>query len=145
MYECSQRLRREINGIESLKRQEKCLLACLNLLKSVDKKLSWLAVLSPDPSTLSASSSSADIAALETRLRLLNNLMSTDTTAEQQAFNDQLVDSNLNVEIVDFDEINRNYMLVHYMIKLSSIMSNQSSIGILWSTISLCFLSLYVI
>lgn len=145
MYECSQRLRREINGIESLKRQEKCLLACLNLLKSVDKKLSWLAVLSPDPSTLSASSSSTDIAALETRLRLLNNLMSTDTTAEQQAFNDQLVDSNLNVEIVDFDEINRNYMLVHYMIKLSSIMSNQSSIGILCSNISLRLLSLYLI
>lgn len=42
MYECATRLRRELNGINSLKRQEKCYLACLNALKLVDKKYAWI-------------------------------------------------------------------------------------------------------
>lgn len=42
MYECYLRLQREVHGINSLKRQEKCLLACLNVLKLVDSKFAWI-------------------------------------------------------------------------------------------------------
>jgi hypothetical protein len=44
MYECAFRLRLEINGISSLKRQEKCYLACVNLLKLVEKRFAWIVV-----------------------------------------------------------------------------------------------------
>lgn len=125
MYECAQRLKRETNGIESLKRQEKCLLACMNLLKLVDKKFAWLAVV-VNPLNLASASSAASI---ENRFRIANNLMSFTSTSVDNVPSGELGDANLNVEIVDYDEINRNYMLVHYMIKLSSMMSNQSSIG----------------
>lgn len=42
MYECYLRLQREVHGINSLKRQEKCLLACINVLKLVDSKFAWI-------------------------------------------------------------------------------------------------------
>ncbi|RMZ96439.1 nuclear pore complex protein Nup160-like [Brachionus plicatilis] len=42
MYECYLRLQREVHGINSLKRQEKCLLTCLNVLKLVDPKFAWI-------------------------------------------------------------------------------------------------------
>ena len=114
MYECAQRLKREIHGIESLKRQQKCLLACLNLLKLVEKKFAWLAV-------TNTTASSQDTPA-ESRFNFLNNLMSSNSFGDPN-------DLNINVDIADYDEINRDYMLVDYMIRLSKIMSNQSSIG----------------
>lgn len=117
MYECAQRLKREINGIESLKRQEKYLLAALNLLKLVDKKFAWLAVFT----------SSGPARNDDAGFKLINNLLSSDDSDDEAT--SELSDNNLNVDIVEFDEINRQYMLIHSMIRLSSIMSNQSSIG----------------
>lgn len=117
MYECSQRLKREIHGIESLKRQKKCLLACLNLLKLVDKKLSWLAVAGTTASSLEETATES-----RSRFNFLNSLTSSNSFGNP-------IDLNINVDIADYDEINRNYMLVDYMIRLSKIMSNQSSIG----------------
>lgn len=123
MYECSQRLKREINGIESLKRQEKCLLACLNILKLVDKKYAWIAVIGAKVNVVDEVENNSKHH-VDTKLKLLNNMTVTSESGS-------LTDANLNVDIVDYDEINRGYLLVHYMIKLSSIISSQNSIGIM--------------
>jgi hypothetical protein len=123
MYECSQRLKREINGIESLKRQEKCLLACLNILKLVDKKYAWIAVIGAKVNVVDEVENNSKHH-VDAKLKLLNNMTVTSESGS-------LTDANLNVDIVDYDEINRGYLLVHYMIKLSSIISSQNSIGIM--------------
>jgi hypothetical protein len=127
MYECAVRLRREINGINSLKRQEKCLLVCLNLLKLVDKKFAWIPVYtaSLDMTACSGDSERSTGRIFDNKFSSLNKQLNDDAHEHDPT----LSDKNLNFEIIDMDEINRNYMIVHYMIKLSGIISNQSSIG----------------
>lgn len=117
MYECAMRLRKEINGINSLKRQEKCLLICLNLLKLVDRKFAWIPIVNT-----SIDENEKSNRLFEQNLKLLNN--------QFNDMNQMLTDNNVNLDLVDYDDINKNYMIVHYMIKLSSIISNQSSIGL---------------
>jgi hypothetical protein len=114
MYECALRLKNEISGIYSLKRQEKCYLLCLNLLKIIDKKFAWIALpykLEEGPTKMHSSD---------------NNKQHANNTSSKREFEDQ----NLNYCIVDLDEINRNYMSVNLMIKLSSLVQNQSILGI---------------
>ena len=44
MYFNATKLKQELNGIKSLVKQEKCLLACINALKIVDSKYAWIFV-----------------------------------------------------------------------------------------------------
>jgi len=113
MYECALRLKNEISGINSLKRQEKCYLLCLNLLKIIDKKFAWIALpykVEEGPSRLHAADS------------LKQQTASTSAKGEFE-------DKNSNYHIVDLEEINRNYMSVNMMIKLSSLVQNQNVLG----------------
>ena len=113
MYECALRLKNEISGINSLKRQEKCYLLCLNLLKIIDKKFAWIALpykVQEGPSRLHAADS------------LKQQTASTNAKGEFE-------DKNSNYHIVDLEEINRNYMSVNMMIKLSSLVQNQNVLG----------------
>ena len=103
MLESATRLKKELNGIQSLKRQEKCYLTCLNLLKLVDKKYAWIA--RPVNDSKAA----------------YQNPMSVSTG--------DVKDLNSDVQIIGVEEINRNYKAVYYMIKLSSIIQNQNMIG----------------
>ena len=90
MYEYAIRLKNEMTGMQSLKKQEICYLTCLNTLKLVNKEFSFITI----PSEL------------------------------------LMAKSQLNSEIlVEFDEINRNYLIVHYILKISNFSTGQSSIG----------------
>jgi tetratricopeptide (TPR) repeat protein len=91
MYESSARLKHEISGISSLRRQEKCLLLSLNLLKMCDQKLAWIAV---------------------------NGGGGAGGHKEEDL-----------TVIVDAVEINRQFVCVSSMIKLSSVVHSQSSLG----------------
>ncbi|CAF0770482.1 unnamed protein product [Brachionus calyciflorus] len=97
MYECYMRLKREVNGINSLKRQEKCLLACLNMLKLVENKFAWINI-----------------------------------TDLSQYYTESIQDETASkIKIIDLDEINRNYLLVNYTLKVSqnqNMISNQHTI-----------------
>lgn len=101
MFECAIRLKKEVHGLQSLKRQEKCYLACLNVLKLVDKKYAW--IVRPDDQT------------------------KTQNATLKSVQNKELIDCNENLDIVDIEEINKKYMATYYMIKLSSINQNQSN------------------
>ena len=116
MYECALRLRHEITGINSLKRQEKCYLLCLNLLKMMDKKFAWIAM----PYKLEEMTANNSTFRLKTFIE--NNQPKMTNKIE-------LEDDNLNCYIVDLEEINRNYMSVNLLIKLSSLVQNQSTLG----------------
>jgi tetratricopeptide (TPR) repeat protein len=91
MYEYAIRLKNEMNGMQSLKKQEICYLTCLNTLKLVNKEFSFISI----PSKL--------------------------MLATKGQVNGEV--------LVEFDEINRNYLIVHYILKISSLSSGQSSIG----------------
>ena len=130
MYEYATRLRREMNGINFLIKQEKCYLACLNALKLVDKKFAWIHVLqqltintAKDDDLVSKKTINSKFQ--EFHLLHINN---TIVPAEKNE-NNELGNRNLNFQIIDMDEINRNYMIVNFMIKVSTIIQNQSSIG----------------
>jgi hypothetical protein len=110
MFESATRLKKEVHGLQSLKRQEKCYLACLNVLKLVDKKYAWIA--RPDSSTGSKNSV----------LKTLNNRDGLESN------------ENLDVQIVDIEEVNKNYMATYYMIKLASINQNQSNTANFYNT-----------
>lgn len=150
MYECAFRLKIEINGINSLKRQEKCYLACMNLLKLVDKRFAWLVV----PFKLDEFSSATQTASIIKspkrmkhrfeECRHVLNECEVYKNAQNQIDNDMLpisasvhefssIDKFSNKYIVDLEEINRNYLIVTYMIKLSTIMSNQSTVTTFYS------------
>lgn len=118
MYECYLRLSREIQGINSLKRQERCLLTCLNLLKLVDKKYAWLSFLIPklDNENVKKSNNINELS-----FKLLNNQSGSSELAINNA--------DLEIKVVDSEEINRNYLIVFYMIKLSTLIPNQGSIS----------------
>lgn len=103
MLESATRLKKELNGIQSLKRQEKCYLTCLNLLKLVDKKYAWIA-------------------------KPVNDSKAAYQNPITTSSND-IRDLNSDVQIIGIDEINKNYKAVYYMIKLSSIIQNQNMIG----------------
>ena len=111
MYECAARLRKELSGINSLKRQERCYLACLNALKLIDRKFAWI----PKPNMT------------ENPDKYFDTLKSTDKASSSES--NELKDENLNIEIVDLAEINKNYLTCYYMIKLSSLSQNQSTLG----------------
>lgn len=129
MYECAQRLKRDINGIESLQRQEKCLLACLNLLRLVDKKFRWLAVINSS----NRLGTLLDESVVDARFNFLNNQMSSNENSISSHIGEiKHINANINIDIADYDEINRNYIIVNYMIRLSKIMSNQSTIGMIF-------------
>jgi hypothetical protein len=91
MYEYAIRLKNEMNGMQSLKKQEICYLTCLNTLKLVNKEFSFISI----PSEL--------------------------MLATKGQVNGEV--------LVEFDEINRNYLIVHYILKISSLSCGQSSIG----------------
>lgn len=101
MYESATRLKRELNGINSLKRQEKCYLACLNALKLVDKKYAWI----------------------------FNKSNDSNKSVENESINYELSNMNIDFKIVDLNEIKRNYTLCHYAVRLTSIAQNQMSIA----------------
>lgn len=101
MYECATRLKKEVHGLNSLKRQEKCYLACLNVLKLVDKKYAW--IIRPD------------------------DQVKTQKTALRSLQNKEGIDCNENLDVVDIEEINKKYMATYYMIKLASINQNQTN------------------
>lgn len=122
MYEQAMRLRREMTGIQFLNRQEKCLLACLHALKLVDKKFAWISVMIR--SSNGGNEDSTSLVAKRARFQEFH-LMSPGPNEPSTVDSDK----NLNFQIVDIDEINRNYMMVHYMIKVSSMISSQGSIG----------------
>ncbi len=90
-----------------MKRQEKCYLACLNVLKLVDKKYAW--IVRPESQGTRANGAQ-----------------------QQQASVD--LDCNDNVDIVGVEEVNRSYMATCYMIKLASISQNQSNTASFYST-----------
>lgn len=102
MFESASRLKRELNGINSLKRQEKCYLACLNALKLVDKKYAWI----------------------------FNKTTQHEKQADnaENSINYDLSDMNINFKIIDLNEIKKNYTLCHYAVRLASITQNQMSI-----------------
>lgn len=114
MYECALRLRLEISGINSLKRQEKCYLLCLNLLKMVDKKYAWIAVPYKFEEMLPEKLSYSEIY---------------KKNEQYQKAVSELEDKNANCFIVNVDDINKNYLTVNLMIKLSTIVQNQSSLS----------------
>jgi hypothetical protein len=111
MFECAARLKKEVQGINSLKRQERCHLACLNALKLIDKKYAWI----PKPNE---------------QEQVRNDfLTASDENAESNSASSELKDEKLNIEIIDLAEINKSYMSCFYMLKLASLIQNQSSIA----------------
>lgn len=122
LYECYLRLKREILGLNSLKRQEKCLLACLNLLKLVDKKFAWISILQPRLEDQVSAKSMASIQDL--KLQHINSQTNNSNADEA------ISDLNYEIKIIDLDEINRNYLIVYYTLKLSTLLPNQSSLSI---------------
>jgi len=107
MLESATRLRRELIGISSLKRQERCYLACLNVFKLVDKKYAWVARPNlPDKS---------------------KQILLTKSPIKEHHQLKNITNSNQDSHIVDMEEVNRNFMTVQFMIKLSTIIQNQSS------------------
>ncbi len=99
MFECASRLRRELNGINSLKRQEKCYLTCLNAIKLVEKKYSWI------------------------------YSRSQNDKQNKNMGNSKNYDLNLDFKIIDLNEINKSYILCHYAVKLASIAQNQVNLA----------------
>lgn len=110
MFESASRLKKEVQGLQSLKRQEKCYLACLNVLKLVDKKYAWIA----RPTLESTDSSEKSPLTIQPQ----------ENGANQ----------NLNMQIINVEEINKNYMATNYMIKLASINQNQSNTANFYNT-----------
>jgi hypothetical protein len=108
MYECALRLKSEISGISSLKRQEKCYLVCLNMLKLVDKKMQWLTV--------------------SNKFYQQTDDTSVTEILKNKTVNFDFTDLNENCNIVTIDEINRYYVLISKMIKLSAVTSNQNAL-----------------
>ncbi len=125
MYEYATRLRKETSGIMSLTKQEKCYLACLNVLKLVDKKFSWFHVI--QQSVDAVSDNSVHIPAKKIA-KLHEFQMFNSTNQSSLVLQESNVNKKLNYQIIDLDEINKNYLLVHYMIKISSLVQNQSTI-----------------
>jgi len=109
MYECAVRLKSEISGINSLKRQEKCYLVCLNMLKLVDKKIQWLTVAN--------------------KFSYQTDDSSVIQSSKNKTINFDFADLNENCNIVTIDEINRYYVLISKMIKLSTVTSNQNTLS----------------
>ena len=111
MLESASRLRKELTGIQSLKRQEKCYLACLNVLELVDKKYAWIArpTFSSTTNNVLVSSKSSPI-----------KKRSIEPESNE-------IDTGIDTQIIDIEEINKNYMATHYMVKLSAISQSQSS------------------
>lgn len=101
MYEYAMRLKRELNGIYSLEKQEKCLLASLNCLKLLSPQYRWICV-------------SEEISSPYFEFN----------TSQQQSKKASQQDC-----IVEFDDINKNYLIVHYLVKISKLSSSQSKIG----------------
>ncbi len=116
MLESATRLRKELIGISSLKRQERCYLACLNVLKLVDKKYAWI----ERPNVVKDASKP--------------NYLPKSPIKERSELSGDIANGNQDSQIVDMEEINRNYMAIHYMIKLSTICQNQSSATNFYST-----------
>lgn len=117
MLESATRLKKELVGIHSLKRQERCYLACLNVLKLVDKKYAWIA-----RPTVS-----------EAAKRVLRNPL-LKSPSKQRPDSNEVKNLDEDVQIVDMEEINKNYMATYYMVKLSTINQNQSNIGNFYNT-----------
>ena len=115
MYECGMRLRRELNGINSLKRQEKCFLASLNVLKLMDEKFAWIVRYNEKPEASTYEKHSG------------HNLNLFDLKSVKK--NNELNDLNLDVKIVDINEINKCFLLTSNVIKLSSMIENQSNVN----------------
>lgn len=111
MLESATRLKKELSGLQSLKRQEKCYLACLNVLKLVDKKYAWIS----RPVTTNDNTNKSKIG----------------MTIQDR---NEIKDNNIDMQIIDRDEINKNYMAIYYMIKLSTINQNQSNTANFYST-----------
>lgn len=123
IYEYALRLRFELTGIQSLKKQEKCFLICLNTLKLVSKEYAYICV----PADIMKNSNTRNTQNTATIALQFNDFNDYNLNEKQQN-NDQ------NGEfIVEYDEINRNYLIVHYLIKLSSFTSNQNSIATYYS------------
>ena len=122
MYECALRLKHEISGINSLKRQEKCFLLCLNLLKMVDKKFAWIAL------PYKVEEITGGIGAGNT-FKLSTWDSSANKNTSRKDCGTEIDDKNLNCHIVDIDEINKNYMNTTLLIKLSTLVQNQSTLG----------------
>jgi hypothetical protein len=96
MYEYALRLKKELTGMSSLLKQEKCYLACLNCLKLVNGDYAWLSV------------------------------------ALTHRHHDGIVNASIaddDAQIVKYDDINKSYLIVHYIIKIASFTSNQHTIG----------------
>jgi hypothetical protein len=108
MYEYAIRLKNEMTGLQS-KKQEKCYLTCLNTLKLVGKEYAYISI----PYNVMNS-------ALMTQINEFTDYNHQQKHVQQQQNGEILM---------ELDDINRNYLIVHYLLKISSISSNQSSIG----------------
>ena len=139
MYECACRLRVELagGGIESLRRQERCLLAAINLLKLCDARFRWLVV--PDEALLiagGANRSSAQLQPKELKARFeqCKDLLSCCGSCQNNSNNNNNTefnndDRNATRHIVHIEDLNRSYLTVSAMIKLATVVANQSTIG----------------
>ena len=94
MYEYAIRLKNEMTGLQSLKKQEKCYLTCLNTLKLINKEFAFISI-------------PADVLNSASLRSQTNNLFSSN--------------QNNGEILIEFEEINRNYLIVHYTVYIVNL------------------------